>query len=179
MNPDILLADEVLAVGDIDFQERCLERVKQAGRDGMSVLFVSHDMAAISRLCTRVLWLNAGEIVKLGELTAILALVLLALPLLMLQWGFAGADIRVRVVNISGGGLPSTALAGQSPAPAIRRDAYPAARVQLTRQGGIGCQNLSVTAAAMQVNEQWNFRPLRIEVGRHPQNRCQRNVVNG
>jgi lipopolysaccharide transport system ATP-binding protein len=67
MRPDILLADEVLAVGDIDFQERCLERVKQAGRDGMSVLFVSHDMAAITRLCTRVLWLNAGEIVKIGD----------------------------------------------------------------------------------------------------------------
>jgi lipopolysaccharide transport system ATP-binding protein len=67
MNPDILLADEVLAVGDIDFQERCLERVKQAGRDGMIVLFVSHDMAAITRLCSRVLWLNAGEIVKIGD----------------------------------------------------------------------------------------------------------------
>src|SRR6185436_19824646 len=53
MNPDILLADEVLAVGDVDFQERCLERVKQAGRDGMIVLFVSHDMAAITRLCSR------------------------------------------------------------------------------------------------------------------------------
>jgi ABC-type sugar transport system ATPase subunit len=67
MNPDILLADEVLAVGDADFQERCLERVKEAGRAGMSVLFVSHDMAAITRLCDRVLWLNAGEIVKIGD----------------------------------------------------------------------------------------------------------------
>ena len=67
MNPDILLADEVLAVGDQDFQERCLERVQHAGRAGMSVLFVSHDMAAISRLCDKVLWLNAGEIVKIGD----------------------------------------------------------------------------------------------------------------
>jgi len=67
MNPDILLADEVLAVGDMDFQERCLERVKDAGQSGMSVLFVSHDMAAITRLCDRVLWLNAGEVVKIGE----------------------------------------------------------------------------------------------------------------
>src|SRR5688572_26894256 len=67
MNPDILLADEVLAVGDMDFQERCLERVKQAGQSGMSVLFVSHDMAAITRLCDRVLWLNGGEIVKIGD----------------------------------------------------------------------------------------------------------------
>jgi lipopolysaccharide transport system ATP-binding protein len=67
MNPEILLADEVLAVGDLDFQERCLDRVKQAGQAGMSVLFVSHDMAAITRLCDRVLWLNAGEIVKIGS----------------------------------------------------------------------------------------------------------------
>jgi ABC-type polysaccharide/polyol phosphate transport system ATPase subunit len=67
MNPDILLADEVLAVGDLEFQERCLERVKQAGQSGMSVLFVSHDMSAVTRLCDRVLWLNAGEIVKIGK----------------------------------------------------------------------------------------------------------------
>ena len=67
MNPDILLADEVLAVGDMDFQERCLERVKEAGQSGMSVLFVSHDMAAITRLCDRVLWLNNGEVVKIGD----------------------------------------------------------------------------------------------------------------
>jgi ABC-type multidrug transport system ATPase subunit len=67
MNPDILLADEVLAVGDADFQERCLERVKQAGRDGMTVLFVSQDMTAVTRLCDRVLWLNAGEVIKIGD----------------------------------------------------------------------------------------------------------------
>jgi homopolymeric O-antigen transport system ATP-binding protein len=67
MQPDILLADEVLAVGDLEFQEKCLERVQQAGRDGMTVLFVTHDMSAITRLCDRVLWLNAGEIAKLGD----------------------------------------------------------------------------------------------------------------
>jgi len=73
MRPDILLADEVLAVGDLEFQERCLERVKQAGEAGMSVLFVSHDMEAIRRLCDRVLWLNAGTIAGFGapdEVTA-------------------------------------------------------------------------------------------------------------
>src|SRR5258705_4582125 len=67
MHPDILLADEVLAVGDLEFQEKCLERVQQAGRSGMTVLFVSHDMTAITRLCDQVLWLNAGEIIKLGD----------------------------------------------------------------------------------------------------------------
>jgi ABC-type polysaccharide/polyol phosphate transport system ATPase subunit len=66
LDPDILLADEVLAVGDLEFQERCLERVQQAGRAGMSVLFVSHDMTAITRLCDRVLWLDHGHAVQLG-----------------------------------------------------------------------------------------------------------------
>ncbi len=73
MNPDILLADEVLAVGDLEFQERCLERVQQAGRSGMAVLFVSHDMAAITRLCDRVLWLNGGQIMRLGKTEEVVA----------------------------------------------------------------------------------------------------------
>jgi len=66
MDPDILLADEVLAVGDLAFQERCLQRVQAAGESGMTVLFVSHDMAAIHRLCERVLWLSAGGLVEDG-----------------------------------------------------------------------------------------------------------------
>jgi ABC-type polysaccharide/polyol phosphate transport system ATPase subunit len=73
MKPDILLADEILAVGDLDFQERCLERVKEAGAAGMSVLFVSHDMSTIARLCDRVLWLSGGEIVKIGDAEEVVA----------------------------------------------------------------------------------------------------------
>lgn len=66
MRPDILLADEVLAVGDLEFQEKCLESVREGGRAGMTVLFVSHDMDAITRLCDQVLWLNSGHIVRIG-----------------------------------------------------------------------------------------------------------------
>lgn len=66
MEPDIVLADEVLAVGDLAFQERCIRRVEEAGRQGLTVLFVSHDMAAITRICDRVIWLNAGQIVADG-----------------------------------------------------------------------------------------------------------------
>ena len=73
MQPDILLADEVLAVGDIAFQERCLQRVQEAGAAGMTVLFVSHDMAAIQRLCNRVIWLNAGHVVQDGNPEAVVA----------------------------------------------------------------------------------------------------------
>jgi hypothetical protein len=67
MNPDILLADEILAVGDQAFQERCLQRVEQEGRNGLTVLFVSHDMDAIMRVCNRVMWINAGQVVRIGE----------------------------------------------------------------------------------------------------------------
>jgi lipopolysaccharide transport system ATP-binding protein len=71
MEPNILLADEVLAVGDLNFQERCLQRVQEAGAAGLTVLFVSHDMAAITRLCQRVIWLNAGQVVQEGEPEAV------------------------------------------------------------------------------------------------------------
>jgi lipopolysaccharide transport system ATP-binding protein len=67
MNPRILLADEILAVGDVAFQDRCLQKVEESGRNGLTVLFVSHDMDAILRVCNRVMWLNGGEIVKDGD----------------------------------------------------------------------------------------------------------------
>ena len=68
MEPSILLADEILAVGDLNFQERCLERVKQeAEQRGLTVLFVSHDMDAIVRVCNQTLWLNEGKVQGLDD----------------------------------------------------------------------------------------------------------------
>ncbi|WP_037494267.1 ABC transporter ATP-binding protein [Solirubrobacter soli] len=67
MEPDVLLADEVLAVGDIAFQERCLRRVEEEGKRGLTVLFVSHDMDAIRRLCSRALWIQSGRVVQDGD----------------------------------------------------------------------------------------------------------------
>ncbi len=67
MNPQILLADEILAVGDQAFQERCLAKVAELGRQGLTVLFVSHDMDAIMRICNRVMWLHQGAIRRLGD----------------------------------------------------------------------------------------------------------------
>ncbi len=73
MDPDILLADEVLAVGDIAFQQKCLNRMKEVGDKGITVLFVSHDMEAINRLCNMCIRLDEGRIVDQGmpeEVTA-------------------------------------------------------------------------------------------------------------
>ncbi len=67
MRPAILLADEILAVGDETFQARCLQRVAEEGRRGLTVLFVSHDMDAISRICSRVIWLADGQVQRDGE----------------------------------------------------------------------------------------------------------------
>lgn len=67
LNPEILLVDEVLAVGDADFQKRCLGKMEDIRRQGRTVLLVSHNMANIINLCQRALLLNAGELVSDGR----------------------------------------------------------------------------------------------------------------
>jgi ABC-type polysaccharide/polyol phosphate transport system ATPase subunit len=69
--PDILLADEILAVLDEEFRERFLERLLEAAKAGMTTLIVSKDMATLARLCDLVLWLDAGQIVKCGDPTSV------------------------------------------------------------------------------------------------------------
>ena len=64
LEPDILLVDEVLAVGDAAFQEKCLGRMSQVSSEGTTVLFVSHNMEAVLRLCTRALWIEQGGLVQ-------------------------------------------------------------------------------------------------------------------
>ena len=66
LDPDILIVDEVLAVGDAAFQEKCLGKMKDVTGSGRTVLFVSHNMAAVNALCTRGILLEKGCIVKTG-----------------------------------------------------------------------------------------------------------------
>jgi lipopolysaccharide transport system ATP-binding protein len=67
LEPEILLLDEVLAVGDMAFQKKCLGKLDEAAKEGRTVLFVSHNMVAVQSLCTRVVWLDKGEIQAQGE----------------------------------------------------------------------------------------------------------------
>ncbi|HZE68264.1 MAG TPA: ABC transporter ATP-binding protein [Pyrinomonadaceae bacterium] len=62
LDPDILLLDEVLAVGDAEFQSRCIERINQLRRSGTTIVFVSHNLGAVESLCDRVFLLRQGEI---------------------------------------------------------------------------------------------------------------------
>ncbi len=61
LEPEILVVDEVLAVGDAEFQKKCLGKMGEVAEQGRTVLFVSHNMGAIQRLCTRSIWLQKGE----------------------------------------------------------------------------------------------------------------------
>lgn len=66
LEPEILIVDEVLAVGDATFQKKCLGKMGDVAREGRTVLFVSHNMGAIRSLCRRALWLDRGQIVADG-----------------------------------------------------------------------------------------------------------------
>lgn len=66
LDADILLLDEVLAVGDLAFQARCMDRIEEIRRSGRTILLVSHDLAAVERLCDRVLLLVSGEVTAEG-----------------------------------------------------------------------------------------------------------------
>ncbi|MBI2821285.1 MAG: ABC transporter ATP-binding protein [Acidobacteria bacterium] len=67
VDPEILLVDEALAVGDVVFQHRCMHRIDRLRRSGKTILFVSHDLQAITRFCDRTVLLDQGQVVQEGE----------------------------------------------------------------------------------------------------------------
>jgi ABC-type polysaccharide/polyol phosphate transport system ATPase subunit len=62
LEPDIVVVDEVLAVGDAEFHRKCLGKMAEIGREGRTVLFVSHDLGAVTQLCPRAIWLDEGSV---------------------------------------------------------------------------------------------------------------------
>src|SRR2546425_11149860 len=73
MEPEILIVDEVLAVGDVHFQRKCLGKLDDVARSGRTVLFVSHNMAAVQRLCTSAMLLQHGKLVRVGDVRSTVA----------------------------------------------------------------------------------------------------------
>jgi lipopolysaccharide transport system ATP-binding protein len=73
LEPEILLVDEVLAVGDFDFQKKCLNKMEDVGHQGRTVLFVSHNMQAITRLCSRAILLENGQVKADGSSSEVVA----------------------------------------------------------------------------------------------------------
>jgi homopolymeric O-antigen transport system ATP-binding protein len=67
LDPEILIVDEVLAVGDAEFQTRCLGKLGDVAKEGRTILFVSHNMGAITQLCGRALWIKGGQLELSGS----------------------------------------------------------------------------------------------------------------
>lgn len=74
LEPDILIVDEVLAVGDMDFQKKCLGRMDEVSKQGRTVLFVSHNLPMVSSLCGQCVLLDSGKLVTKGETADVLPL---------------------------------------------------------------------------------------------------------
>jgi ABC-type polysaccharide/polyol phosphate transport system ATPase subunit len=80
LQPEVLLVDEVLAVGDSSFQEKCLGKMGDVAKEGRTVVFVSHNMVAVNLLCERVVWLSEGHVRAIGPAAQIVRDYLLERP---------------------------------------------------------------------------------------------------
>jgi lipopolysaccharide transport system ATP-binding protein len=93
LEPEILLVDEVLAVGDVAFQKKCLGKMGEVSTEGRTVLFVSHNMGAITHLCRKAIWLDQGRIRLDGECTGVVEA--------YLSSGMPSTDNWVRPLNLT------------------------------------------------------------------------------
>jgi ABC-2 type transport system ATP-binding protein/lipopolysaccharide transport system ATP-binding protein len=84
LEPDVLVVDEILAVGDAEFQRKCLGRMQEAEQEGRTLIFVSHDLGSLTRICARSLWLDRGRVLDSGPTPEIVRSYLSSSP--------AGAD---------------------------------------------------------------------------------------
>ncbi len=71
VNPEILVIDEVFAVGDEDFKTKCINKIKELKKKGITIILISHNMNFIEALCDRVMWLDTGKIKKIGKVDEI------------------------------------------------------------------------------------------------------------
>jgi ABC-type polysaccharide/polyol phosphate transport system ATPase subunit len=111
LQPDVLLVDEVLAVGDATFQQRCLDRIRTVLSEGATLMFVSHDLAAVEATCANGVWVHNGRAEAMGPIREVLARYRAAV-----EGEAAGSRpkiaglIKVHDVEVTGpdGGLPKT-----------------------------------------------------------------------
>ncbi|MBA2372448.1 MAG: ABC transporter ATP-binding protein [Chloroflexi bacterium] len=105
LHPDVLLTDEVLAVGDAQFQQKCLGRMREVAGSGRTVIFVSHNRSAVSSLCTRAIWLENGRMAADGAVDDVLARyhesLLVGTDAELVHRADRQGDGRIRIVGIS------------------------------------------------------------------------------
>jgi len=124
VEPDILIVDEALSVGDIAFQNNCMARIREMSENGTTILFVSHDLSTTQVICNRVIWLDQGCLVKAGDpvqvsreyYIASLGKAADAMPkdeIITQQDTRLAHFTELRVVNGSGQTAPQVAVGGQ------------------------------------------------------------------
>jgi ABC-type polysaccharide/polyol phosphate transport system ATPase subunit len=118
LEPDILVVDEILAVGDFEFQKKCLKRMAEVEKEGRTVVFVSHDLEAIARLCPSALWLEKGRVVDRGPATDVIDSYLSSTHFdpIFGQGLVEEGPLRIHSIRVSdGSGRPTTTLRRDSP----------------------------------------------------------------
>lgn len=123
LDPDILIVDEVLAVGDAEFQKKCLGKIGDVSRRGRTVILVSHYMASVRHLCSRALWLDHGKVKRIGPVIPVTDEYLHAVEQAQSHEDLAGlvaalpADPSFRLLDVSirQHGLPTTSVGNGEP----------------------------------------------------------------
>jgi lipopolysaccharide transport system ATP-binding protein len=116
LEPEVLLIDEVLAVGDVAFQRKCIGKMNAVARQGRTIVFVSHNMGAVTNLCTQTLWLEEGQVKSIGESSKIVSSYLSEKAELQAIWKNPqdpsyGQEVSIRSVYLlSERGEPSSVL---------------------------------------------------------------------
>jgi ABC-type polysaccharide/polyol phosphate transport system ATPase subunit len=110
LEPDILLVDEVLAVGDASFQQRCLERMRAVLNQGTTLVFVSHDLAAVEATCSRGVWLQQGVVQSEGPVRDVVSAYRQSIEAAAESTTQVTGELRLVKVEVSGpdGGTPKT-----------------------------------------------------------------------
>jgi lipopolysaccharide transport system ATP-binding protein len=130
LRPDVLIIDEVLSVGDMAFQAKCVERMRQFKREGVAIVFVSHNMQAVSDLCERALHLDSG-MVKIGETSEVIAGFIGALSKSGARADSAVIDIVVAPLSAANG----TPVEAVGPGDRLRQQVWLVAREPLQDLG--------------------------------------------
>jgi lipopolysaccharide transport system ATP-binding protein len=113
LEPEILLVDEVLAVGDAEFQKKCLGKMGSVAKGGRTVLLVSHNMGSIAHLCERVLWLHEGKLQLIGPAADVVSTYLSEGVASQSNWQAEGSgskdlDVKIQSVRIFSSNQQST-----------------------------------------------------------------------
>jgi ABC-2 type transport system ATP-binding protein len=113
LEPDVLLVDEVLAVGDAAFQQRCLDRMRKVLQSGTTLVLVSHDLASLEAMCTRGLWLDQGELKADAPMREVMKSYRGAIERYVDAGFIPGAELRLGEVSVSraDGMMPTTGQA--------------------------------------------------------------------